>query len=380
LATANLFNKKMIQNFTEISKCVKSISKIVLLFLLFFTSCKEQKSIKAQKVKTIIKKGSNNNSTQEKELTPFNPNLLKPNIISQFVRRIFEDSKGNLWLGTNGDGVAKYNGNKLEYFSIKENFGGTAVRGIVEDKTGTVWFATNNGIIKYDGKTFTNFTKKEGLIHNDVWSITIDSSGIIWIGTFQGVCTFNGKKFTPFVLPETKLDYTRGVTSTKIVHSILEDSKKRMWFTTNGGAYIYDGESLTNLSKKDGLPHDVLNDILEDKQGNFWFATHHKGVSKYDGKTFINYTDQRVVKGNEVWSIYEDSKGNIWFPAEGYGVYRFDGRKFINFQEDNGLSTSAVQSIFETADGRLWFGGHQGLFRYDGDSFFSVGTQGPWNN
>jgi ligand-binding sensor domain-containing protein len=51
-----------------------------------------------------------------------------------------------------------------------------------------------------------------------------------------------------------------------------------MWFATNGGAYVYDGKSLTNISEKDGLCHNSLNDILEDKEGNFWFATHHNGV------------------------------------------------------------------------------------------------------
>ncbi len=57
-----------------------------------------------------------------------------PNAISAFVRRIFQDKSGNLWFGTNGDGVIRYDGDSLEYFSINEGFGGVAVIGIVEDK------------------------------------------------------------------------------------------------------------------------------------------------------------------------------------------------------------------------------------------------------
>lgn len=121
--------------------------------------------------------------------------------LSPFVRRVFQDRSGNLWFGTNGDGVVRYDGDVLEYFSITEGLGGVAVRGIVQDKEGNIWFGTEGGITKYDGKSFTNFTEKDGLANNDVWSIVIDSKGIIWIGTLQGVSRFDGKQFTPFALP-----------------------------------------------------------------------------------------------------------------------------------------------------------------------------------
>ena len=47
--------------------------------------------------------------------------------ISEFVRRIFQDKRGDLWFGTNGDGVIRYDGGFLEYFSIGEGFGGVCV-------------------------------------------------------------------------------------------------------------------------------------------------------------------------------------------------------------------------------------------------------------
>ncbi len=270
--------------------------------------------------------------------------IKEPNIndqISDFVRRVFQDKCGNMWFGTNGDGVIRYEENSLEYFSIKEGFGGVAVRGIVEDKEGNVWFGTNGGVTKYDGEFFTNFTEQDGLINNDVWSIFIDSKGIIWIGTLQGACRFNGEVFTPFELPETEPDYLRGVTSARIVHSIMEDSKGKMWFGTNGGAYIYDGKSLSNISEKDGLCHDSVNCILEGKDGDFWFATHHNGVCRWDGTSFTHFTPEDGVQGTEVWDLFGDKSGNIWFPVEGFGLYRYDGNSFTNFSTKDGLASHA---------------------------------------
>ena len=71
-------------------------------------------------------------------------------------------------MGTNGDGVARYDGDTLEYFSQYAGFGGAAVRGIVEDKEGNVWFGTSGGLTKYDGVSFTNYTTKNGLVDNDI--------------------------------------------------------------------------------------------------------------------------------------------------------------------------------------------------------------------
>ena len=71
--------------------------------------------------------------------------------LSQFVRRIFQDRSGCLWFGTNGDGVGRYNGKVVEFFSVKEGFPGEAVRAIVQDKHDTIWFGTDHGLIKYAG-------------------------------------------------------------------------------------------------------------------------------------------------------------------------------------------------------------------------------------
>lgn len=325
--------------------------------------------------------------------------------ISPFVRRIWQDRQGNFWFGTNGDGVIRYNGDSLTYFSFNQGFNGLAVRAILEDQQGNIWFGTEAGISRYtpaaSGKAignFTNYTQADGLIHNDVWSMITDRKGIIWIGTLQGVSRFNGKTFTTFDLPETKPDYSRGVTSARIAHSIMEDSRGRIWFGTNGGAYIYDPllgpDSLLNLSVKDGLCHNTVNSILEDDHGNFWFATHHNGVCRWNGKSFTHFTPEDGVHGTEVWSLFKDQDGNIWFPTEGFGIFRYNSSHtaetneevFTNFGESDGLISKAIQCIFQDKEGRIWCGGWLGLYRYDPSStassalpFVNLTKNVPWN-
>ncbi len=120
-------------------------------------------------------------STLSNETTPLQqePNLDEQ--VSAFVRRILQDQSGNLWFGTNGDGVCRYDGKSLDYYTIENGFGGRAVRAIVEDKEGNLWFGTSGGVTKYDGEAFTNFTEEDGLSSNDVWRMYIDRAGNIWV-------------------------------------------------------------------------------------------------------------------------------------------------------------------------------------------------------
>lgn len=372
--------------------------RFLLLALVLFTSCKGQ-------VKTAVSE-SDQVTTQPKHnptawvSQPHKAPEPDPSAwLSQHVRRINQDQNGHLWFGTNRDGVIRYDGDSLEYFSINEGFSGTAVRGIVEDSAGIFWFGTEGGISKYDpsspemlrtgNPSFTNFTGVR-----DVWSVFLDSQGIIWIGTGNGVSRLSDEVITPLEISNAESDLINGLANSW-VHTIMEDSQGKMWFGTDNGVYIYNpsadqtGEkSLSNLSTKDGLCDNRVNGILENTDGSFWFATHYKGVCRWDGKTFTPIGTRDGVNGTEVYNLFKDRAGNIWFPVEGFGVYRYDplasskvdSTSFTNFHDKEGLSSCCIQSFFEDKEGILWAGGYGGLYRYDGKSFSYVTKHGPWGN
>ncbi len=287
------------------------------------------------------------------------------------VRRIFQDSRGTMWFGTNSKGVVRYANGKAEFFSIEEGFGGWAVRAIAEDAAGNVWFGTSGGVTRHDGTGFVNFTETSGLPSADVWSLTIARDGTIWVGTLEGVCRFANGVFTAFHLPPSTPDPTRGVTSARICHDIMEDSKGRMWFASNDGAYVHDGESLRLLSERDGLCSNSVNGFLEHTDGSIWFATHHNGVCRWDGTTFTHFGEQQGITGTEAWKLYHDRSGNLWFPIEHAGVYRYDGSTFTRYHVEQGLRCNAVQCVYEDRDGLMWFGGWMTLYSYDGKTFVS---------
>ncbi|MBG7631634.1 MAG: hypothetical protein IZT56_14550, partial [Bacteroidetes bacterium] len=266
---------------------------ILLFFVIFIISCRE----KENPISNIPLSVSINKTTN-----PITYNFPQPSSwysgtqndnsqIAEYVRRIFQDKKGNLWFGTNGLGVAKFDGKNLNYFSSKNGFSGDQVTSIMEDNHGNMWFTTSGGVSKYDGKSVTNFSMENGLNDNWAWRIFQDSNENIWAGTLKGLCRLVDDKFITFNLPPSNVKNPTSALSTKRITSIIEDKKGDLWFGTDGhGAYKYNGKSFKNITRKDGLCDNNITSILEDRNGNLWFGSMNGGISKFDGELFTNFT------------------------------------------------------------------------------------------
>ncbi len=356
----------------------RNLILIILTFQIF--SCIGQ--VKEKSGNDGLEKSINNQPLLINQSTTFPQIHTNLNgMVSEFVRAMVQDKKGNYWFGTNGNGIIRYDGQTLEKITVDQNIKPIAVRAIIEDKVGNIWFGTCSGLLKYDGEKFTTFSTEAGLQDEDIWGLTVDKGGLIWVGSIGGVSHFDGKKFTPFLLPDTVVENPMHMLSEKLVKKFVEDKNGTMWLVTDGnGIFRYKNGEFIHLTTKNGLTDNNAWDILEDRQGNIWIGTFYGGVSKFDGKTYTNFTKDGIIEGIETYNFCEDRQGNIWFSAEGYGVYRYDGANFTQFTTENGLTTNVVQSILEDNKGQLWFGTWQGISIYDGQKFVNAKDKEPWTN
>lgn len=287
--------------------------------------------------------------------------------VSEYIREIYEDKNGVLWFGTNGDGICRYDGLKMQYFTKKDGLAGNQINGITEDKKGDIWLATDNGLSRYDGKMFTNYTTKNGLSDNQLLSILLDKKGNIWVGTMAGVNKFDGRKFHKIDLPKLE---KAGISrfNQSVAWSIMEDRKGNIWFGTDGGGLKkFDGKTFYTYSQKQGLCSNNIRSVFEDEKGLVWLGTQGGGISRFDGKKFTNFSTKNGLSSNDVWTIYEDKKHQLWFGTGGGGASRYDGKNFKTFKETTGVTKNHVQSIWQDKRGNLWLGFSGGLYRVSGD-------------
>lgn len=362
---------------------------ILLLVGLFINSCYSQVNTSSLKERTNASKTGPEVIGTPPLFPDHNP-YNDSGLVSQYIRSIFQDSKGNFWFGPAGQSVVRYDEKTLKYYSRKEFFHSNdstsqdysiSVHAIAEDKKSNIWFGTDQGAIKYDGKTFRRYTEKNGLSNTKVGrkSILIDKLGNIWVGTHGGIFRYSpsadstgGRCFSLFnLLPAIN------------VKGIMEDNTGNIWFASEGnGVFRYDGKAINNITGKEGLGDNYAGGMAQDKTGSFWF-TMKGGICRYDGKTFTEFTTKDGLGGSEVWGIYIEQSGIIWVAARG-STTRFDPsvpisnpKAFTVFTVKDGINC-CVQSMYQDSSGNMWWGAGQGLYRFDGKRFYQVKQNGPW--
>lgn len=282
----------------------------------------------------------------------------------------FKDSDGNLWFGTNGNGVSMYNGKGFTTFS--SNFGliHNYIHTVSEDRDGNIWFGTYGGVSKYDGVHFYNYTTEDGLIDNDVHEILQDKNGEIWFATIKGI-----SRFDPSTQLFTGYSSSSGLSDT-FMDDILEVGGEELWFSGKGGVYCYDPDALgdqifVDLSHLLELQGEAVNEITEDSEGIIWIAT-EGFVVKYDRKTgeVGHLTSEDGLVDNYVFGSTEDRNGDIWFSTKsGASKYSRATGTFMNLKKENGLADNIVRNITRDKAGSLWFGTYGGgLNKFDGES------------
>jgi ligand-binding sensor domain-containing protein/serine phosphatase RsbU (regulator of sigma subunit) len=282
------------------------------------------------------------------------------------IKCITEDREGNILLGTLGEGIDVFSGEKFVSYSKENGLADNQVWAICKDKKGNFWFGTNEGLSLFNPKekpdrAYKNITTKNGLPTNNVRAIAGDKNGDLWIGTWGGkIVRFDNKSGV------IKYEAALNELVNRFVSCLMIDSKNRLWAGTYEGIVNYDLESKSIKTYRtiDGLSDNDITALFEDSFGNIWIGTKQKGVSVFDGKTFKNYTRDQGLGHNNISSIAEDAKHQIWIGTEGGGVFVFDGKNFINYKVKNGLLSDFVTLITVDNKTNVWLGTNKGLNKF----------------
>lgn len=327
------------------------------------------------------------------------------------VYSICEDNNGNIWFGTRGGGLSRFNGINFSNITVQDGLSNNYVRTILKDNSGNLWIGTDNGLSKYDGTEFINYTEKQGLYNSTVNALIQDHSGTVWIGTSDGLfhfekdtivrfgrklnaprakinCLFEDKVGTiwagtdfgiyKFLKGQSKYEMQHVSTSDGLagnqITNINQDSLGRIWVCTySGGVSVIHNGRIKNLSKAEGLPGNTVYDCLAVDGNTVWLCTSN-GIARLEEdsvQVYVkNITETEGLANNVVMSLYKDSFGNIWFGTSGGGISKLGSERFIHYKAIKGIFGNWVYSIYEDQEGSMWFGTSEGgVTKYDGRIF-----------
>lgn len=108
----------------------------------------------------------------------YNPNYVFSILVAQDQQ---------VWAGTWGGGVSRFDGRKWNNYTVKDGLAGDIVYSMVQDSQGVFWFGTNAGVTRFDGKNWNTVDIRSGLLDNNVYALAVAPNGGIWAGTRRGV-------------------------------------------------------------------------------------------------------------------------------------------------------------------------------------------------
>ncbi len=284
------------------------------------------------------------------------------------VFSILQDSRGYLWLGTDGAGISRFDGINFKTYNKKQGLAGNIVRSIMEDNEGNLWIGTDEGISVYNGLKITTINHKNGLSGSTVLKLYQDAQNNIWAGTNDGglnkIKILNNDSI--IIKSYTKDD---GL-GANWIFDIFQDKHKRLWLALYGGIDIltFSNEKIKiQHLEKDQIPSDIITTIEQDNEGNLWFGTFDAGAFKIINKSnithpiVITYNTTNGLNDNKIWDILSDNKGVLWFATDKGGINKYapdnfgagkSGFKAIT--KKHGLPDNQILSIYQDVEQNIW--------------------------
>lgn len=276
----------------------------------------------------------------------------------------------------------------FNHLSTANGLSNNSVNDIIQDRTGFLWLATDDGLNRFDGyqfKVFRHSIENENSISdNSLLSLMLDSKDNIWIGSKSGWLN----RYDPVKDHFTKWKIESDLIKGNSITSLFEDSRQKIWIGTyRSGVYRLDPvsgqidhwESKSNDSTS--LSHNYVSSILEDYEGNIWIGTYY-GLSKFnpsrekDGfeRYYRNSDLSDMVTNNIIWALSrsEHNPIQIWIgTANGLLSYNTSDKSFTEYKIPNhdnlqfGVSAGSVIEEMNSGELMLWIDSYAGLNRFN---------------
>jgi ligand-binding sensor domain-containing protein len=307
---------------------------------------------------------------------------------------IHQDQSGDYWFGSNGNGVYRYDGERITQYTKADGLSGHQVRDIEEDAKGNVFISTNSGVSKFDGKRFTTLEFIESPASGDAWKLKPDDVWIVFGAGQYGPCRYDGEKLYRLEFAKSPVNDAQQARFSEVnfdltgVYSIYKDRRGHMWFgTSNVGLCRYDGKALSwmyeeRLTTTANGGAFGIRSIYEDRAGDFWITNTRQRfeispeINVEDGHNLIQYKKKAGLPDSQsdtdknftyYPSMTEDKAGVLWMACGNDGVLKYDGEDVTHYSIVNG---GYALSILCDREGKLWVGTvEHGIHAFEGAGF-----------
>jgi signal transduction histidine kinase/ligand-binding sensor domain-containing protein/DNA-binding response OmpR family regulator len=310
----------------------------------------------------------------------YNPFDTSHSIGTNCIISILEDSEGDVWLGSDGDGLFRINkqNQSISRFTHETNSSipGDVITALFEDRDKNIWIGTYvNGMFRYNRETgkfdsyYTSNNSSNGLSYNYVSSFIQDAEGILWIGMNGGGLNrfdINKKEFKQYWFSANSPN--RNQISSNWVYDLLLDDDGKIWIASSSGINLFNPrtEIFSDLSlHKEPMYANLIYCLNSDHLGNIWIGSSF-GLYYIDRKTEVikHLTTSDGLPDNMINGIEEDENHCLWLSTgKGLCRYNIETGDILNYYMEDGIQSNEFRrgSYYKGKNNRMYFGGINGI-------------------
>ncbi len=319
--------------------------------------------------------------------------------------RVYEDTKGCIWIGTKS-GIARFKNEEITWLTTLDGLAHDHVTDIKQTADGTHWITTENGLSRLDENGFTNYIRKTREESDILRSLELSDSGMLIIGGWSGLSLFEPSTFDSFdktdglshwqspqrsraifdihfdadsvlwlasewagifQVRDNRLKKMYPLSKELYVREIYQTRDKRLWFGASSGLILYENDEFTKLNSSGWVMTIAEDDSSWLWLGNGWAGgglTHYNPAVPKNSRT-LGSADG--LPSDNVNDIKIDKNGILWI-ATNAGIATYSQGHFRNRCREWGVKEAGYHTIHIDRDGGYWFGGQSGILSYNAAS------------
>lgn len=279
-------------------------------------------------------------------ITVYNGNTFEDFIPSEELKGIdavslTQTSDGAIWIGTNTDGVFRYDFSKLSHYTTKNGLPSEVIRSFYIDQNGKLWVATEEGVAHFSNAKWNTFEDSKKLLNDGVLSISQTPDGTMWFGTQgHGIISNLGKTFS----------YYESEVVDPYIFSLKTFGKTLYIGTTSEGLHSYSNGKFSKIDHSE-INHAWISNIIELTDGIAIISSNGLIKQKKNG-SFELISEKNGIASNDLYNGLRDRENNLWLTS-GNGVTCLRNEEIISYDESAGLSDEKITAVHALKDGRI---------------------------
>jgi ligand-binding sensor domain-containing protein/signal transduction histidine kinase len=253
---------------------------------------------------------------------------------------------GALWIGTEGGGIVRYAQGNFQSWTSQNGLSNDFVRALFQDSKGTIWAGTDNSLLQFNGNSFQRVDGTAAIPAISVHSLFEDRQGRLWAGGFKLACIDHMVARIYTLGPEL---------SQNMVKSVTQTADGTLWVGTVAGldAMAPDAESFHAVKEIAG----TVRVVRQTPDGVLWIGTIGQGIYQFSAGRFTHLSAPAQLPSNTVLNFFADGEKNFWIGTQ-TGMLRLT-RSPVSIVPLPQQNDSDFGTIYQDRDSSFWIGSTQ---------------------